>query len=154
MYANNLHQLNNLIYFIFTGMLLGVIFDIFRVLRISFKTSDIITNIQDIFFGIITGCIILVSVFLFNNGELRLYIFIGIGIGIIMYVLLFSKCFIKVNTNIIKFIKKMVALIIQPIIILLKNVKKLFFKPICFIFINIRFMTKKTLINLKKTKNR
>ena len=68
MHINNLEQLINFIYFIITGMLLSIVFDVFRILRKSFKTSDLITNIEDILFGIITGIIILNSIFLFNNG--------------------------------------------------------------------------------------
>ena len=80
-----------------TGTLLGVVFDIFRILRKSFKTSDIVTNIEDIIFGIATGTILLISIFLFNNGELRLFVFIGIIFGIVMYMLLISKYFIRLN---------------------------------------------------------
>ena len=50
--------------FILNGFLIGLLFDVFRILRKSFKTSDIITNIQDLIFGIITGIIILSSILL------------------------------------------------------------------------------------------
>lgn len=62
--------------FILNGFLIGILFDIFRILRKSFKTKDWLTYIQDILFWIITGFIILYSIFRFNNGELRGFIFI------------------------------------------------------------------------------
>ena len=108
MYTNNLEQLTIFIYFIITGMVLGIIFDIFRILRKSFKTSDIVTNIEDIIFGITTGIILLVSIFLFNNGELRLFIFIGIILGTFIYMLLISRYFIKLNVAIINLVKKII----------------------------------------------
>ena len=151
MYTNNLEQLINFIYFIITGMLLSIVFDIFRILRRSFKTSDIVTNIEDVIFGIITGIIILSSIFLFNNGELRLYIFLGILTGIIFYMLFISKYFIKLNVSIINFIKKIIILITKPFIILFKFIKKLFFKPISFIIINIKLLFSKIFIKCKKT---
>ena len=132
-------------------MLLSIVFDVFRILRRSFKTSDIVTNIEDVIFGIITGIIILSSIFLFNNGELRLYIFIGIGVGIIFYMLFISKYFIKLNVAIINFIKKFIILITKPFIILLKFIKKLFFKPISFVIINIKLLFSKMLMKFKKT---
>lgn len=150
MYTNNLEQLINFIYFIITGMILSIVFDIFRVLRKSFKTSDLVTNIEDIIFGIITGIIILSSIFLFNNGELRLYIFIGILVGIIIYILFISKYFIKINVAIINFIKKIIILFTKPFKILFKFIKRLFFKPISFIIINIKLLIKKILIKFKK----
>lgn len=145
MYTNNTEQLTNFIYFIITGMILSIVFDISRILRKSFKTSDIITNIQDIMFGIITGFIILASIFLFNNGELRLYLFLGIGIGIILYMLFISKYFIKLNVAIINFIKKIIILLTKPFIFIFKFIKRLFFKPISFICINIKLLIKKYL---------
>ena len=151
MYANNLEQLTNFLYFIVTGVVLSIIFDIFRILRKTIKTSDIVTNIEDILFGIITGIIILTSIFLFNNGELRLYIFLGIIMGITLYMIFISKYFIKINVTIINFIKKIIILLTKPFIILFKFVKRLFFKPISFIFINIKLLTKKIFINFKKT---
>lgn len=150
MYANNLEQLTNFIYFIITGMVLGIIFDIFRILRKSFKTSDVVTNIEDILFGISTGIILLGSIFLFNNGELRLYLFLGIAIGIIIYMLFISKYFIKINVAIINFIKKIIKFLTKPFIILFKFIKRLFFKPISFIFINIKLLTKELFIKSKK----
>ena len=151
MYTNNLEQLTNFIYFIITGMILGIIFDIFRILRKSFKTSDIVTNIEDIIFGLITGGILLTSIFLFNNGELRLYLFLGIAFGIFLYMLLISKYFININVTIINFIKKIITLITKPFIILLKFIKKLFFKPISFICINLKLLFKKIFKNFKKS---
>ena len=151
MYTNNLEQLINFIYFVITGMLLSIVFDIFRILRRSFKTSDFVTNIEDVIFGIITGIIILSSIFLFNNGELRLYIFIGIGVGIIFYMLFISKYFIKINVAIINFVEKIIILITKPFIILLKIIKKLFFKPISLVIINIKLLYKKIFIKFKKT---
>ena len=42
------------------------------------KNNEVITYIEDISFWLIAGCILLYSIFVFNNGELRLYIFIGL----------------------------------------------------------------------------
>ena len=151
MYANNLEQLVNFFYFIITGVFLSVIFDIFRILRKTIKTSDIVTNIEDILFGIITGIIILTSIFWFNNGQLRLYIFIGIIMGIALYMIFISKYFIKINVSIINYIKKIIILATKPFIFLFKFIKRLFFKPISFIFINIKLLSKKIFINFKKT---
>ena len=151
MYTNNLEQLTIFIYFIITGMILGIVFDVFRILRKSFKTSDIVTNIEDIIFGITTGIILLLSIFLFNNGELRLFVFIGIIFGIIIYMLIISKYFIKLNVAIINFIKKIIILLTKPFIILLKLIKRIFLRPISFICINFKLLFKKILKKFNKT---
>lgn len=156
MYTNNIEQLTSFIYFILTGIFLGIIFDIFRISRRTIKTSDFITNLEDILFGLIAGVTILISIFKFNNGELRLYIFIGLSIGIILNMLFISKYFIKINIYIINFIKKVFKSLFKPIIFLIKFIKKILFKPFLFIIFNIRKLikqiTKKLTINFKKTK--
>lgn len=156
MYTNNIEQLTSFIYFILTGIFLGIIFDIFRISRRTIKTSDLITNLEDILFGLISGIIVLISIFKFNNGELRLYIFIGLGIGIILNMLFISKYFIKINIYIINFIKKLFKFLFKPIISLIKFIKKILFKPFLFIIFNVRKLieqiTKKLTINLKKVK--
>lgn len=150
MYANNSEQLISFIYFIIVGIVLSVIFDIFRILRRTIKTSDIVTNIQDILFCIITGIVILFSIFYINKGQLRFYIFVGIILGISLYMMFISKYFIKINVAIINFIKKVIYLLFKPIIFLLKFTKNLFFKPISFIIINMKYFTIKNLQKLKK----
>ena len=150
MYTNNYEQLISFIYFIIVGIVLSIIFDIFRILRRTIKTSDIVTNIQDILFCIITGIIILFSIFYFNGGELRVYILIGIILGIALYMVFISKYFIKINVAIINFIKKFLHLLIKPFIIILNFTKKLIFKPISFIIINVKYFTIKNLQKFKK----
>ena len=156
MYTNNIEQLTSFIYFILTGIVLGIIFDVFRIARRTIKTSDFITNLEDVLFGLIAGVIILITIFKFNNGELRLYIFIGLGIGIILNMLFISKYFIKINVCIINFIKKVLKFLFKPIISFVKFVKKILFKPFLFVIFNIRKLieqiTKKLTINFKKVK--
>ena len=138
--------------FILNGFLIGILFDIFRVLRKSFKTSDIITYIEDIVFWILTGVSLLFTIFRFNNGELRAYIFVGILLGILIYMLLFSKTFIKISVSIINTIQKVfVTIIINPIKYIMGILRKLIFRPISFVFINIRKIMSKIKINLIKT---
>ena len=137
--------------FILNGFLIGILFDIFRILRKSFKTKDFLTILQDILFWILAGFIILYSIFKFNNGELRGFIFLGILIGAIIYLLLFSKLFITVNVFIINILKKIIYyILILPIKTILKFLKKIIFKPVTSICVNFRKKMSKLLIKLKK----
>ncbi len=128
--------------FILTGIMIGLVFDIFRILRKSFKTTDILTYIQDSIFWIITGGILIYTIFKFNNGELRSYVFLGIMLGLTIYFILFSKVFIKVNVKIIQIIKKLlqitIKVILYPLKVIFGFIRKILLRPISFIFINIR----------------
>lgn len=117
--------------YIFNGFLISILFDFFRIIRKSFKTNNFLTSIEDILFWILTAIIILYSVFKFNDGELRGYLFVGITIGITIYMLFFSKVFIKINLYIINLFKKVFYYIfIIPALFVIKIFKKMFFIPI------------------------
>ena len=106
-------------------------FDFFRVLRKRFKTTDIVTYMQDILFWILTGISMLYCIYTFNSGEIRLYEFIGILIGTTIYFLTISKYFIKINSMVLNILTKIFyVLLIVP----LKTINKTIKKPIVTFF--------------------
>ena len=158
MNINVYHQLLNLFTFTITGIVIGILFDIFRITRRSFNTSDFVTYIEDILFWLLSGILTLYTLAVFNNGEIRFYIFVAILLGIAMYILTISKFIIKSSVFIITFIKKMMEKIIfiitYPIKLLFNVIKKIFLRPITFIYINIRKILSNPVKNIQKTKNR
>ena len=134
------------IFMIFTlvGIVIGVLFDLFRILRKTFKTNDIVTSIEDVLFWVITGIIIIYSMYVFCDGELRFFMIIGIILGAIMYLLTLSNYVIKFSVFLINVLKK---ILITPIRFFIKIAKTLIFRPITIICINIR---KKFVKNSKK----
>ena len=84
-------QLYSLLIFTISGIAIGIFFDIFRILRKSFKTPDIITYIEDIIFWIFSGLFFLFMLFKFNNGEIRSYVVVGLAFGILIYIFTISK---------------------------------------------------------------
>jgi spore cortex biosynthesis protein YabQ len=134
-------QLYSLLIFTISGIAIGVFFDIFRILRRSFKTSDIITYIEDILFWICSGSLFVYVLFKYNNGEIRNYVVIGLLLGIFFYFTTVSKYFIKISVTIVIFIKtiiiKILKIVVYPLKIILKSVRKIL-KPFSFIVINIK----------------
>ena len=127
-------ELITLFCFFLTGVVIGILFDIFRIIRRSFKTADFITYIEDVCFWCLAGVILLFSIFTFNNGELRLYIFLGVLFGALIYLLTLSKYFILVFVQLITFIKKVLWYPISKII----QVSTKIFSPIKTSFVKIR----------------
>lgn len=126
MQSQVLGQLYSFIVFILVGFLIGLLFDMFRISRRTFKTSDIVTSIEDILFWILSGLLIIFSLFKFNNGDIRVYIIIGLIAGISIYILVFSKLIINTLVKIITFIKEIISKIIKVILIPIKLIKKIF----------------------------
>ena len=126
--------------FVIIGMIIGVLFDFFRILRKSIKTKDFVTYIEDVLFCILTGIILLYSIFTFNSGEIRIYIFIGVLFGVLIYMLSISKYFVKINVFLLN---KIIFIIKIPIQFLRKSIHKIF-KPISFVIINVRNSCRKS----------
>ena len=121
--------------FTLVGIIIGALFDAFRILRKTFKTKDLVTYIEDVVFWILTGIIIIYAMYKFCDGQLRFFMIMGIVIGTTIYMLTLSKYVIKISVFLINIIKKIAK---YPINLILKITKKLIFRPIIFICINLR----------------
>lgn len=130
-------ELTTFIIYILSGIVICLFFDVFRVLRKSIKTSNLITYIEDTIFWVIVGSFLIWEIFTLSYGELRSYIFIGLLLGGTIYLLTISKYFIKINVKIITFLKKLIRKIFTPIINLIR-------KPIYFLCINIKKSAKQS----------
>lgn len=96
--------------FFIIGIIIGGIFDFFRVIRKSFKTPDYITLIQDITFFILSGNILIYSVIKINNGEIRLFLFLAIFFGMLIYFLTISTLYVIILFGIVKICKKILKI--------------------------------------------
>ncbi|MBZ4645084.1 MAG: hypothetical protein PWR27_1243 [Petroclostridium sp.] len=115
------------------GLIVGFVFDIFRILRRVIKTANFIIYLQDILFWILVTIIIFSLVFITNDGELRWYEFLGVILGVIFYNLLFSTYVIVVSVTVINFIKKVLLFIIKIILFPFVFIYKIFRKPCMFL---------------------
>lgn len=122
------NQLFSFFIYILVGIFLSFIFDIFRAIRKSIKSSNLATNIEDIFFVIISFIIISTILQMVNQGELRFYIFLGIIFGIIIYFLSISKYIINGETWILKGIINGIKTISNFFIKFTSEIKEIIFK--------------------------
>lgn len=108
-------MINNqaLLFLIFSlnGVIIGLIFDFFRIIRKSFKTSTLLTNIQDVIFWIITGISVIFFMYKFSDGTIRFYMFLGLLLGLNIYYLTISQYVIKTFVILIKLITNILTII-------------------------------------------
>lgn len=97
-------------FLIFTvdGFCIGVLFDLFRIIRKNTRVCDFVTYIHDILFCILTGIIFLYSMCRFCDGKLRWFMFFGCMIGVSLYMIIFSRFIIFLFTVFINVIKKII----------------------------------------------
>lgn len=108
--------------FSLTGVEIGILFDFFRILRRTIKTGNIVTYIQDILFWILTGILVLYNIWYFNNGEIRIYMFLGIIIGTLIYMSTLSNIFVKLFTKILSMIIKALERPFKTIITIFRKI--------------------------------
>lgn len=117
------------------GMLLGFIWDIYRLLRHYIKLGGFGTAIGDVVYWIISIYISIQLIFYVSYGNVRFFILIGFVFGALLYFYGISrytlKVFIFVVDTFIKIIKKILNILIAPaklmykyILILLSPIKK------------------------------
>lgn len=138
--------------FALNGVFIGILFDFFRILRRAFKTINLITNIEDILFWILTGLSIIYCMYNFSNGNLRFFMLLGLGLGLLLYMLTLSSFIVKTVVKMIEIIKTVIFTIIRVVLFpfktIYKFVEKILFRPIYLLGVKIQTnMTK----NIKNT---
>ena len=117
----------NIFFTVFIGLLIGFTYDIFRLLRKTFKHPDYLTQIEDFIYWLLSTFIMFYLILIKNDGELRLFTIIGVFIGVIIYPPPPSFLILKVGLVIINFIKKIIITILKiiytPIKLILKILK-------------------------------
>jgi spore cortex biosynthesis protein YabQ len=118
------NQLYILISFFTSGLIIGLLFDVFRVTRRACRLPNIIIYIEDVLFWVITGVIIVGTILLCTDGQIRLYMILMMITGALFYFILISKLFLKINIKILDLLKNIFVNVLKPfkkIIIFLKN---------------------------------
>lgn len=111
---------------ILAGFIVGMMFDVYRVIRGSNPPNKIIAAISDILFWILSALVSFVFLIVTNNGDLRYYTFVGIIIGILFYFKIISRTF--------RFIVIRISIIISTFFVIFKNLILIPFKFISYIF--------------------
>ncbi len=140
-------QANLFLLAFYIGIFSAILYDIFRVIRKVFAHKNYLVYIEDFLFWIIVTCCFYYIFLHKNNGEIRFYLLLGLFIGFLLFILTLSRFFRKYLEIIfrfcIKFFKKIITLLLQPLKILCKMVVRCL-RPILIIIIK----------SLKKIKNK
>lgn len=111
-------QLKTLLAFFIDGILIGSLFDIFRAIRRSYKTSNLLTYVEDVLFWILAGLLTLYVIDVFTDGQIRLYMILVLICGYLIYMATISKFILKINTKLLNTIKYIIETFLKPFKIL------------------------------------
>lgn len=121
-------QVRLVFYSLASGILTGVLFDIYRLIRGFQNPNKFITLIEDTLFWILAAIVIFIFLLYTNHAFIEPYVYICIAVGLCFYLKLISKYFIKWNNfiinNIIKIIRIVNNILIYPFQLLIYTFKQ------------------------------
>lgn len=109
------------------GAFIGIIYDIFRAIRITVPHGRIAVFIEDCLFFIILGVYLILFAILFSRGQIRMYMVLGSVLGFIIYILSVGRVVIGILLKIKHFIVKIASFIYKPI----SKISKFIYSKLC-----------------------
>ena len=111
-------QLVSLILSVFAGLIVGLLFDLYRTINFFVRPLKAFLYLMDLLFWIITGGVVFAILLNADYAQLRAYTFMGMGLGIFTYFKLFSSYILKFYRGVFRFITNlfrfMIILIVLP----------------------------------------
>lgn len=121
------------------GMVLGLLFDLFRVPRRLFATGIKLTLAQDLLYFFIAGGLTVYTLMSANSGILRGYEVLALFLGFLVYILLLSRVFLPILVKITGFFlwlaKKILFFLTFPL--------RIFAKPVIIMSVSLRHFLRK-----------
>lgn len=121
-------QLNLIVFSLLAGIITGVLFDFYRVIR-GYNVNKFLVVIEDILFWSLSAMIIFTFLLYTNYALLGAYVYILMIIGLILYLKFISKYLYKREKRAVSNVNKVFR-------ISFKNIEHLFRKVKCKFFMN------------------
>lgn len=123
-------QIRTFLLIVTTGIILGILFDTYRVLRRHFRPPWLVTSLTDLIYCLLASAIAFAALLAGNWGELRFYVFIALLIGIVAYYRLVSQYVMKLIMALLVLIAKIWNMaklavsyvVIKPTVIFIRTV--------------------------------
>jgi spore cortex biosynthesis protein YabQ len=135
------------------GAVFGIVYDVFRIGRVAFRTPAIIVFAEDILFFAVCAVITFFFGLTVIDGALRLFVLLGELCGGILYPVTVGKLVLAVSTRIIEAIRAFFRFVIRKILVpawaLLLRVAALMLRPMMFFYKILKKTLQKAKIRLK-----
>ena len=128
------------------GIVLGFVYDIFRILRLALKSGVVVIFIEDILFWSMSAVVTFLFMLTENSGQLRVFVLLGECIGAVVYYLTVGALIMKISKAIIEAVKKLLHILYRIFIYPFVRLGGAICRRVAKIY-------KKTRINNKKVQN-
>lgn len=89
-------QFNSFLILFLTGIFWGGFFDLYRVFRSTIKVNQVIDNLGDLFFWLLSLLLLGPLVYWSTWLELRFYVWLALGVGLVFYFSFFSAKLLRI----------------------------------------------------------
>ena len=114
---------------LYGGMIIGFIYDLYRISRYFFKPKKVLTFIEDLIFWIIVAIVTLAVTIFTNWGELRGYVFLGFVLGALLYNKFLSKIVITLLVKVLRLIGRVLRYVLGLVLFPFKLIGKWMYRP-------------------------
>lgn len=108
-------QFNIVMYSILSGVLIGIMFDLYNIIR-GVKIPKIIIILEDILFWVLTAIIVFTFLLYTNYAFLGPYVYIFMIITLMIYLKLISPIVLKLERYIIDKVSKVIRILFKNLI--------------------------------------
>lgn len=138
-------QFNIMLFSLLAGVITGMMFDLYRIFRGFECPNKIITFIEDTLFWIFTSIVVFIFLLITNYAYIRAYVYAALLMGVILYMMLLSRIFIKVQYKVFRNTAKIIRITFNFL-----------FYPLKIVFYNIKRKNKQKILkkNLEENSNR
>lgn len=122
------HQLKLVIFSFLSGVLTGILFDVYRIIRGFEGTNKILTFIEDMLFWIFSSIVVFIFLLFTNYAYIGFYVYLLIALGIYVYLKLLSKVILDIEYKILKTMGKLLRIskniLLFPVDFLVYTIKR------------------------------
>jgi len=119
---------------IYGGIIIGLLFDIYKVFKINFKAIKYCSLFFDTLFWILTTIIIFITINAIESFELRYYHFVALFIGFILYYNTISKFILTAMNKVVYFITNLFKKTVKYIVSISNNLYYVIIYSLHFLF--------------------
>ncbi len=121
-------QIGCIIFNLIAGIITGILFDSYRLIRGFNNVNKVLTFIEDTLFWIFASIVVFIFLLVSNYAYIGIYVYMWIAVGTYLHLKIFSKFFISFQYKLIKGAAKAFRVIrnivFYPFILIIYNIKR------------------------------
>lgn len=98
------------------GIMTGILFDLYRIIRGFSNLNKLVVLIEDILFWIFAGISVFVFLLYTNHAYTDTYVYLWIALGIYLYFKLLSKMFFNMGKVTFKLIGRLIRILVNSMV--------------------------------------